>query len=357
MNFPVARFGVVSIPGMLLALSLASAVHAQTTLPNPFPPTPPFPYPYPYPYWQSGFGPGAVLQGTASVIDAQGNLMMQQEQARIEREKATQAKLDTKRKTLDWENYEREHKWTYAQEQERNEGLRIMRLLQNPREDEVLSGSAMNTLLPYLTQLAQKGTQGRPVYLDPYELKKINVTGAGTGANAGVLGNMPLAWPIALRGPEQKKVDESISKAVAATMAGTLDFNEYQQAVKGVDQLQQSAKDKWNAEQMDTGSYLTSKHFLESLKNGLAVLQRPDAAKLLGGGISAQGNTVAELVNNMSSQGLRFVKALPGDESAYFGLYNSMLAFAAAGEGATGFRVRFTPPVLKTSSYPTTASQ
>jgi hypothetical protein len=319
----------------MLSLWHASAAHAQ----------------YSYPIFQSGFGPGAVLQGTASVMNAQGNLMMQQEQARVAREQALQAKLDTKRKTLDWENYEREHRWTFAQEQQRNEGLRIMRLLQNAREDEVLSGSAMNTLLPFLTQLAQKGTEGRPVYLDPYELKRINVTGAGTGANIGVLGNSPLAWPIALRGPDQKKVDETISKAVEATLAGTLDFNQLQQAINGVDQLQRQARDRWNGEQMDTGSYLESKRFLASLRQGLAVLRRPDAAKFLGGGFAAQGSTVAELVKNMSSQGLRFARALPGSEFAYFGLFNSMLEFAAAGENTTGFRVRFAPPVLRTSQY------
>lgn len=350
MVISVTRSAVAVVSVLALSLWQARSAHAQ-----PYPPPVP-PYPYPYPIYQSGFGPGAVLQGTASVIDAQGNLMLQQEQARIEREKALQAKLETKRKTLDWENYEREHKWTYAQELERNEGLRIMRLLQNPREDEVLSGSAMNTLLPYLTQLAQKGTEGRPVYLDPYEMKKINVTASGSGANIGVLGTSPLAWPLALRGPEQKKVDETISKAVEATLNGTLDFSQYQQAVKGVDQIQLQAKDRWNAEQMDTGSYLDCKHFLESLKSGLAVLQRPDAAKYLGGGYSAQGNTVAELVTNMTRQGLRFAKALPGAEPAYFGLYNSMLAFAAAGENTTGFRVRFTPPVLKTSQYPVSSA-
>jgi hypothetical protein len=309
------------------------------------------PYPYPYPYFnQGGFGPGNVLQGTASVMDAQGNLMLQQEQARIDREKANQAKLDTKRKTLDWENYEREHKWTTAQEDQRIEGLRIMRLLQNPRDSEVLSGSAMNTLLPYLTQLAQQGIHGPPVTLDPYDLKKINVTGAGSDANVGVLGNGPLKWPIALRGPEQKEVDKTISKAVADTLAGTLDLAEYNNAVKGVDQLQKQAADQWNAEQMDSATYMDGKRFLESVRTGLKVLQQPDAAKYLGGGYAAQGNNVDELVTNMSRQGLRFAPALPGAEPAYFSLYNSMLAFASGGEAATGFRVRFTPPILKASS-------
>jgi len=305
---------------------------------------------YPYPV-QTGFGPGNVLQGKASVMDAQGNLMLQQEQARIIREQANQAKLDTKKKTLDWQNYEREHTWTFTQNQERNETLRIQRLLQNPRESEVVSGSAMNTLLPYLAQLAQYGIQGAPVTLNPYELKQINVTGAGSGANIGVLGDpSKLQWPLALRGPEQKEVDKTIVKAVADTLAGTLDLAEYNKAVKGVDKLQKEATDKWNNEQLDSAMFLESKRFLDSLRKGLAVLVQPDAAKYLNGGYSAQGNTVPELVENMSKQGLRFAPALAGAEPAYFGLYNSFLAYAAGGEGVSGFRVRFTPPVLEASS-------
>jgi hypothetical protein len=308
------------------------------------------PYPYPYPIYQSGFGPGAVLQGRAQVIDAQGNLMLQQEQARIEREKANQAKLDTKRKTLDWENYEREHTFTDVEKQARIQGLQIMQMLKTANDPLVLSGKAMNILLPYLTQVAEQGVHGPPVSLDPEQLKMINVTGKGSGANLGVLSAGKMDWPLALRGPQQQEVDKAISKAVSDTLAGTLTFQEYNAAAKGVAKLRQDAQTAWNAEQIDTAAYIESKRFLESLSNGLEVLKRPDAAKYLGGGFKATGNTVAELVVNMSRQGLSFAPALPGEEAAYYGVLNSMVAFAGAGESSGGFRVRLTPPILKASS-------
>jgi hypothetical protein len=337
---------------VVLALLLwqAPRVDAQQTLPNPFPPTP-YPYPYPYPYWdQGGFGPGNVLRGAATVMDAQGNLMLQQEQARILREQANQAKLDTKRKTLDWLNYEREHKWTFTQEQERIESMRLVRLLKNPRESEVLSGSAMNTLLPYLAQLAQKGIQGSPVYLDQNLLKNINVTGKGSGNNLGVLGDGKLNWPIALRGPDQQEADKLIAKAMADAAAGNLTLGEYKQAVNSLDKLQQKVTDMWSREEIDSAMFLDSKRFLQSARGGLAVLTQPDAAKWLGGGFAARGHTVGELVTNMTNQGLSFARALPGQEPAYFGLYSSMQEFAAGGQNETGFRVTLAPPIMEAAT-------
>src|ERR1700704_3752349 len=59
-------------------------------------------YPYPPPpynyYYSPGGWRGNALTGAANVVSATGDLYVQQEQARIQREKANQAKLDTKRK-------------------------------------------------------------------------------------------------------------------------------------------------------------------------------------------------------------------------------------------------------------------
>src|SRR5260370_14583489 len=213
MTCPLTQRGVLAAIGLLAVACRAPRLDAQT-LPPPPPPAP-YPYPYPDPFNQGGFGPGNVLKGAATVMDAQGNLMLQQEQARVAREQANQAKLETKRKTLDWMNYEREHKWTFTQEQERNQSMKLVRLLKNAGEGEVLSGSAMNTLLPYLAQLARQGIQGSPVSLDQNLLKQINVTGKGTGNDLGALGAGKLNWPIALRGPAQREEDKLIAKAMA----------------------------------------------------------------------------------------------------------------------------------------------
>jgi hypothetical protein len=106
---------------------------------------------------------------------------------------------------------------------------------------------------------------------------------------------------------------------------------------------------KWNNEEIDTGMYLEAKRFLSSLEESLPILRRPDAAKYLGGAVAAKGKTVDELVMNMTSQGLRFAPAQPGGETAYFAMYNSMVAFASGGTNDSGFRVRLNQQ--KTGKY------
>ena len=67
--------------------------------------TPYSPYynPYsPYPY-------GGFLSGAADVLKAYGTVITSQEQARIMREAAKQARLDTEKKRFDLERYIKEH--------------------------------------------------------------------------------------------------------------------------------------------------------------------------------------------------------------------------------------------------------
>src|SRR4051812_36904535 len=54
-------------------------------------------------------GQGNYLQGSATVMNAYGNLGVQQQQANVVAEQAAQAKLVTQRKTFDEMKYEREN--------------------------------------------------------------------------------------------------------------------------------------------------------------------------------------------------------------------------------------------------------
>jgi hypothetical protein len=316
--------------GLLFLLSPASAL-AQ------------FPYPYPYPYYPypGGLGPGYFLQGSASVINSVGNLYQQQEQARILREQANQAKLDTKKKTLDWLNYERENTWTYTQEQERKNAFRLRRIMNQPNRYEVVDGTAMNFMLPYLAGIASHGAQGPPVNLNQELLKQINVTGTTQGRGAGVLKDGgKVFWPLALRGSTTKSLDELLPKAVKDAISGNLELSQVAQINAAVAGLRKDAMAKWNKEEIDTSMYLEAKRFLSSLEESLPILRRPDASRYLAGGYAANGKSVDELVMNMTSQGLRFAPAHEGGETAYFAVFNAMVSFASGGTNDAGFRVR-----------------
>src|SRR5690349_8270286 len=54
-----------------------------------------------------GYGVGQALQGNAALTNATGQYAQQVEGARLMREQAEQAKLDTKKKAIDFANYER----------------------------------------------------------------------------------------------------------------------------------------------------------------------------------------------------------------------------------------------------------
>src|SRR4051794_6744860 len=59
------------------------------------------------PYGNQYRGAGGQLHGYSDMLNAVGNLTIDQEKARVERETANQAKLDTRKKALDQMLYEK----------------------------------------------------------------------------------------------------------------------------------------------------------------------------------------------------------------------------------------------------------
>jgi hypothetical protein len=324
---------VAVLGAMLLQAWAAPAARAQYA--------PPYPYP-------GGYYPGAAggyLQGSADVINAYGNLMQQQEQARLQREQVNQAKLDTKKKTLDWRNYERANTPTFTQEQLKIQAQQLQRVLNKPLPAEVTSGKAQNIILPYLQSLTNRGIVGPPVSLDQAQVAQFNVTsGAAPGASLGLLKQGEhMEWPLVLQGPTQEKLAGLLPQATAAAATGKLNFALYKQVSGGVEQLRDELKKKFAAEEIDGTSYLNGKRFLESLEGAVTQLQKPGAARFLDGTYGARGRTVEELVQNMTKQGLKFAPASPGSEPAYFALHSAMVAYTAGAENAPGFRVQGAP--------------
>jgi hypothetical protein len=159
---------------------------------------------YPIP-WYGGFGAGNILNGQANVISAAGGLFIDQEKARVVREQANQAKIETRRQRFDQEMYERANTPAFTERQEKKDMARVRRIMNQPLPAEITSGRAHNILLPYLERLLRVGVQGPPVPLDPDTLRSMNVTIGKEGFNIGLFRNDGrLDWPIALRGPTQR---------------------------------------------------------------------------------------------------------------------------------------------------------
>ena len=114
---------------------------------NPYSPTDPSqanPY-NPYnPYGGSGYGGGSTLTGSADVLRAYGQTTNAIEQARITRELALQAKLETRKKAVETELYIKSITPTYTQEQERNSRMILDRIRKNSLPGEVVSGKSLN---------------------------------------------------------------------------------------------------------------------------------------------------------------------------------------------------------------------
>jgi hypothetical protein len=326
------------------AAIMTASVHAQYPPPA-YPAYPGYPGYYPPPGY-GGFGPGNTLNGAANVISASGQLFINQEQARVEREKANQAKILTKRQTFDEMMYEKANTPTFTENQEKTEMMIVRRVMNNPLPAEVTSGQSQNILLPYLDKLLRVGVQGPPISLDPTMLKSINVTTGKGGANIGILRDGgKLDWPFALRGATQKKLTPLFPKLVSSAMAGDVDFDLYTQASKGVSQLQGELKQRFFKDEIDASSYLEGKHFLDSLESSMKMIRSPSAAKFLNGTYAATGRTVPELVYNMTAKGLRFAPATPGNDAPYYALQSALVSFAAGAESNNGFRATFDPLV------------
>ncbi len=322
--------------GGMLVLTLGAATVAQQ-----LPPTNPYVPGY-YPPWYNpySFGAGGILQGQASVISASAEATVQMEKARIEREKANQEKIETKRKAFDQMMYEKANTLTYTDEQKWYKDRKLSRIVTNPSQGEITSGTAMNIMMPYVKDMSIKGTMGPPILIDQELLRHINVA-AAAGSNLGALKDpTQLDWPIVVQGPKQEKLAAALPQIVSQTINGNLNQKTYKAVKSQVTELQEDLRQQFRKEEIDGGEYLTGKRFLDSIEEAVKALPQPGSKKVLDGAYAAKGRSVPELVYNMEIQGLLFAPSNPGDEPAYRALSNLFIAFINGTNSGAGFQVR-----------------
>jgi hypothetical protein len=220
----------------------------------------------------------------------------------------------------------------FQETQEQVEALVVRRHLRTPQKADVVSGTALNAVLPFLhRQASQSG--GREVALDAEVLKKIQFTEAGLpderSGPAGTLRRLDqVYWPFVLRGPTQAKLDDLLKQVRANAARGTHGIELWQEARKATQQLLDELRRKFHRGESVGGEYLKGKRVLDSLDSALAMIDQADVQRFCGDGFSVEARTVEELLEQMARRGLSFAPAPPGTEAAYHALHRALVQYA-----------------------------
>jgi hypothetical protein len=302
---------------------------------------------YGYGGWYPGAGyanaVGNAWYGAAAALDAYGNLGLDQEQARILREQADQAKLVTKKQTSDTDAYLRANKYWYTDQKVDTQTKVIQSAMNDPPAAEITSGRALNTLLDYIDRMMAKGYRGPTVYIEPDILNWINVSAGGAdNGNVGLLKDINnLDWPSGLSGDLQKEVNSMLQQATADLANGPIKSATANKMRKTTDKLDEENKTRYRKGQIDGVEFIEGNRFIDRLRAAETALQQPTAAKMLSGQMAPHGDSVDQVVQSMVSTGLTFAPAPPGREYAYQAVYRAFVSYALNTDVPdTGFRLR-----------------
>jgi hypothetical protein len=337
------RIALAAVGVAMLWSGTGPSAQAQYYYVAPRPDAPVAPVAAPAPYGYGYFpGYGGYWQGQAAMLDAYSNLGLSQEQARIVREQANQAKLDTKVKTIDVMAYERANKYWFSDEQADIKAKQVEAAMNSPPIQEVTSGRALNTLLYHLDRAMALGATAPMVPIDPQVIRSMNVTSGANGGNAGLLREVnSLQWPVATIGPEQQELDQMLKQGTYEAMKGQVSPAAISKMNKDADTIQQQVRTKFYKSEIDGSDYIDGNRFLEQVRSAIQALKQPNAGKMIVGQLAPQGQNVADVVQSMSTRGLSFAAALPGQEGAYVAMHKAFVNYGlAAGTPDTGFRIR-----------------
>src|SRR5262249_59534053 len=100
-------------------------------------------------------------------INAQGRVLVTQQQSMLTAERVSQARLETRRREFDEWLYNRDNRPTREDDRERVQRQELRRSRNDQPLSEIYSGAALNTLLAELQKLEGRGL--RPAEIPPYE--------------------------------------------------------------------------------------------------------------------------------------------------------------------------------------------
>jgi hypothetical protein len=273
---------------------------------------------------------GGFLNGAAGVMSASGQYEMSHQQANLTREQVQSAHIDNKRKMFDELRYEQENTPPLSANLETSRQEQVRQML-NPQLTEIWSGTAPNVLLTDIQQIQTRfGLQGATVPLEEGVVKNLSLTTGTTPGSSGLLRDGgKLHWPPELQDDRFKAGCDAINKLLPQMVEQAAGEGVTGKSIREMEGLINSLEERITAavDDMTPSDNIRAMSYVHKVANATKLLRAPDIAKTLGGAWQAQGNTVGELVAFMTSKGLKFAPASPGEEPYYTSLERSLVAY------------------------------
>jgi hypothetical protein len=299
---------------------------APTVNPNAFAPVGFSPYGF-TPYVSPAYG---FLSGAADVINANGQYLNSVQDARLRQSQADMSKLDLRQRIIQQKQYEYSLMPNPEDVRQKEMMERLRRSRNDPPLTEIWSGDALNSLFMAIQRGQKQGLRGPKVPLADSLLNRINVTTGTTTAGAGMLRNVTrFEWPLILTdaafSKEREQIEKLAREAVDQVGSGPVAPATIRSLNTAVAAMESTIKRK--VADITPTEYVQGMRYVRELRDSFKVFQDPNASNYFNGKFTARGPTVYDLVNQMSSQGLRFAPAARGDEDAYTSLHRALVIY------------------------------
>jgi hypothetical protein len=270
------------------------------------------------------------LSGAAEVTNANAQYQLTIQQARIEREKARQAAVDTRQRVREERQYELATTPTSEDTRQQQMMDSLRRSRSNPPAMDIWSGRALNDLLQAIQNALVRGALGPPVPLPPDTLPHLNFTTGTTYGGVGLLrdgGN--LQWPLVLKQDtfkaERLRIDGLVAQATRQAYSGPVSDTVQSDMVDAVASLEAAINNR--VADLTPTQFIQGQRYVRELKEASKVMQDPKVSAYFRGSRSVTGDTVGDVVQQMTSKGLKFAPAVSGGEAAYTAFYSALLQF------------------------------
>jgi hypothetical protein len=340
----ISRNGMPMLLGLAALTLAAPQAHAQAAYYRYSAYTSVYRYPPTYTplyRYSSGDTYGGFLQGAAAAIEAQGRYELDHQGARLAQEQVRQAQIETHRRQVEWWLWKRDNLPTLADEQERARREQVRQAQTNPPLTEILSGKSLNDLLHDVQILQGRGFAGPSILLDENMVRRLNVLVAGAAGNAGLLKVPELPWPLLFlqeRFQEDRdRLDALMAQARRQASSGNVRADTVKELLDALERLDQKLRTLARAvrdEDWRPSEFVRANRFVTEVREAARALREPGAADYVTGKCTAQGKTVAELVQHMTEQGLRFAPAVGGNDASYVGLHRALASYDLALQAA-----------------------